>query len=64
MRKDRVRFVRLQALVDRDGADCLEVLSYEVCCWDIVIVVFNGNCRTTPVVEDGLFLFPETGWLG
>ena len=63
MRKDRVRFVRLQALVDRDGVYCLEVLSYEFCCGCIVIVVFNGNCFTTPIVEDGLFHFPETGWL-
>ena len=65
LRKNRIRFVGLYALVDRDGVYCLEVLSYKFCCGDIVIVIFNGNCFTTPIVEDGLlkFHFPETGWL-
>ena len=61
--KDRVRFVRLYALGNRDGVYCLEILSLEFCCRGIVIIVFNGNCCTTPVVDDGLFLFLETGWL-
>ena len=61
--QDRIRFIGLYALIDRDGVYCLEILSYEFFCRGIVIVVFNGNCCTTPVVEDGLFLFPETGWL-
>ena len=63
MCKDRVRFVRLFALVDHDGVYCLEVLSYKFCCGGIVIVVFDGDCYTAPVVENGLFLFPEAGWL-
>ena len=58
-----IRFVGLYALVDRDGVYCLEVLSYEFCGGGIVIVVFNGDCCTASVVEDGLFLFPKTGWL-
>ena len=53
----------MYALVDRDGVYCLEVLSYEFCCGGIVIVVFNGDCCTASVVKDGLFLFPEAGWL-
>ena len=35
--KDKVRFVRLYALVDRDGVYCLEVLSYEFCCGGILL---------------------------
>ena len=63
LRKDRIRIVRLSTLGDRDGVYCLEVLSYEFCCRGDVIVVFNGNFFTTPIVEDGRFHFPETGWL-
>ena len=63
LRKDRIRIVRLSALDDRDEVYCLEVLSFEFCCRGNVIIVLNGNCLTTPVVEDGLFHFPETRWL-
>ena len=28
-----------------------------------LMVIVNDNCFTTPIVEDGLFHFPETGWL-
>src|SRR6185503_7415119 len=43
LRKNRVRFVGLFALIDHDGVYCLEVLGYKFCCGGIVIVIFNGN---------------------
>ena len=65
MRKDRVRFVRLYALGDRDGMYCLEVLIYEFCCRGIVIVVFNDTATTeiyTLSLHDALPIFGSIMW--